>query len=87
MEKSISVMLTNRSIVSCNACLARNYESSLSPQIGERVNELYDVDIGRMTVTLCKRCLERLSSAINVTLLLAGKKITFEIEENGRPPP
>lgn len=55
-------------MASCNACLARNYDSTITPQIGDRVNALYEVHIGMMTPILCKRCLTRLETAISEVL-------------------
>lgn len=48
---------------SCNCCYARNYDSSFS-NFGERVDVIYEVQIGGMVPTLCKNCLTRLYEAV-----------------------
>lgn len=48
---------------SCNCCFARNYDNSFS-MLGERVDTLYEVQIGCMTSVLCNNCLKNLYGAI-----------------------
>ena len=48
---------------SCNCCYARNYDSSFS-MFGERVDTIYEVQIGCMVSVLCKNCLKKLYGAV-----------------------
>ena len=87
MEEHLIVKCTEDRFAICNSCFARNYESIAIQPIGERVNELYEVHVGVVTPVVCKRCLARLGSLIQETLGSTDKKITFETEEDARPPP
>ena len=67
MERKIKVYPA-RDRCSCNACYARNYESSLTPQIGKKVDALYEVHIGQLVSVLCEDCLDTLRTAIDVVV-------------------
>lgn len=49
---------------SCNVCFARNYDSSMPNVPGKRVDQLYELEIGRALITLCGECLSRLGETI-----------------------
>ena len=50
---------------SCNVCWARNYDSSMPHVPGRRVDQLYELEIGRTMITLCEECLKRLGKTIS----------------------
>ena len=53
----------SKSFCSCNCCYARNYDSSYA-NFGERVDMIYEVQIGGMVPMLCRRCLKKLYEAV-----------------------
>ena len=78
MENKIEVVPAKGSC-SCNACMARNYDSSLKPQIGKRVDDLFEVHVNMVVLTLCAECLAELG--------MACLGLELEEEEDERPPP
>ncbi len=60
----ISVKKTKEKIRSCNGCFAKNYESSL-PTFNEKVDLLFEVNIGSQQTCLCEKCLNRLHHAVS----------------------
>ena len=48
---------------SCKCCYARNYDSTYS-MFGERVDTLYEVQIGCTVTARCKNCLKNLYEAV-----------------------
>ena len=64
-----------KDIATCNVCCARNYDSHITPEIGKKVNRLYDVMIGRhclQQITLCGLCITSLYKALDHFIALAG---------------
>lgn len=51
-------------IRSCNHCYARNYQTSLFPTVGRRVDVLYDLVIDHTMLCLCEDCLKELKELI-----------------------
>lgn len=64
-EIRLALQVSTEHLDSCNACFARNYDPIISPPLGERVDKLYKLKVGMMTVTLCPKCLLRLRGLIN----------------------
>lgn len=58
-EKRIEVSLVKDNIATCNACLAGNYESSLTNERG-KVGKLYEFRINNICLRFCKHCLLKL---------------------------
>lgn len=52
-------------IDSCNACFARNYEPTSLFPVGKKVDKLYKLRVGMMTMSLCPECLARLRGMID----------------------
>lgn len=53
---------TEWKIASCNSCYAHTH--STSRPLGERVDMLYELQIGSMVVTLCDKCCNKLIEVI-----------------------
>ena len=53
-------------LAQCNVCYARNYDSgrTIGDDIGERVDELYDVRIGQQGLTLCDACRKHVAAIL-----------------------
>nr|WP_325294908.1 hypothetical protein [uncultured Oscillibacter sp.] len=51
-------------IASCNACLARNYDTTIATGTGERVDTLYEIHVSSgssgISICLCRDCLCKL---------------------------
>lgn len=51
-------------IASCNACLARNYDTTFATGVGERVDTLYEIHVSSgssgLSLCLCRDCLCKL---------------------------
>ena len=75
MEREFKVRHA-REYCSCNACYARNYASTLTPQIGRQVDTLYEVHIGQFVSVLCGDC-----------LAVLGHEVMEALHEDARPPP
>ena len=59
-EEKLTLDVSTQDIASCNVCYAHNYDSTQGDFIGERVERLYELRIGNMTMLLCDKCLDRL---------------------------
>jgi len=59
-EERLTLTVSSQDIASCNICYAHNYDSISADSIGERVDRLYELRIGSLTMTLCDKCLDRL---------------------------
>lgn len=72
MKREITISKLARDIGSCAICMARNYDASVQPAIGHKVDTLYDLDFGSANgstiVRLCPDCLGALREEINATL-------------------
>jgi len=64
MSGSIRVRPTSEHIASCNACLARNYDTVIETGVGERVDTLYEIHVSSgssgLSFCLCRDCLCKL---------------------------
>ena len=68
---------------SCRACLAHNYDSTMKPELGRRVDKLYEVHIGMLTPILCEDCLASLGGCICAMLLNTADEA---LREDEHPP-
>lgn len=68
---------------SCRVCLARNYDSAMKPEIGKRVDKLYEVHIGALTPVLCEECLADLGGLLCAKVLEIADEALYE---EARPP-
>lgn len=68
---------------SCRVCLAHNYDSVMGPEIGKRVDKLYEVHIGSFTPVLCEECLAALGGLICAKVLEIADEA---LNEDARPP-
>ncbi len=71
----LSIELSNNHIAACNSCYAHTHETSSLHSIGEKVDRLYELQIGSMVMTLCDKCLDEL-----VEKIINRPK---EVQENG----
>ena len=53
---------------SCIVCNAINYHSDNKHNFYTRVNKIYSLTIGGMTISICKRCLQNLKDMITLEL-------------------
>lgn len=64
MSGTIRVRPVTEHISSCNACLARNYDSVIETGVGERVDTLYEIYVSSgssgLSFCLCRDCLCKL---------------------------
>lgn len=61
-EARINIKPAEWKIASCNSCYAHTHSSSRP--LGEKVNMLYELQIGNMIVTLCDKCCDKLIEVI-----------------------
>lgn len=70
-------------VESCRVCSARNYDSIIKPELGKRVDKLYEVHIGSLTPVLCEECLASLGGLICAKVLAIADEA---LHEDAQPP-
>lgn len=59
-EERLTLAVKTQGIAACSICYAHNYDTDSGDALGERVDRLYELRIGSLTMTLCDKCLDRL---------------------------
>lgn len=76
MSGSVRVRPIREHIASCNACLARNYDTTIATGTGERVDTLYEIHVSSgssgISICLCRDCLCKLVGEAYLTCNLAS---------------
>lgn len=57
--EKLTLEVSIHDVASCSICCAHNYDSAQDNIVGERVDKLYELRIGRQVVTLCDKCLNQ----------------------------
>lgn len=63
-EEKMTLEISPHDVASCNICCAHNYDSPHDNIVGERVDRLYELRVGKQVMTLCDKCLNRLSAML-----------------------
>lgn len=66
---------------SCNCCRARNYESSVNLDIGERVDVLYELCIDHAHIALCEKCLAKVAEVAGAIVGITNPKAARPLYE------
>ena len=76
MSGSVRVRPIREHIASCNACLARNYDTTIATGTVERVDTLYEIHVSSgssgISICLCRDCLCKLVGEAYLTCNLAS---------------
>ncbi len=77
-KERLTLEVSTQDIASCNICYAHNYDSISADSIGERVDRLYELRIGSLTMTLCDKCLDRLCEKLAQRLTAEEKSEAYD---------
>lgn len=77
-EERLTLEVSTQDIASCNICYAHNYDSAHGNAIGERVDRLYELKIGNLSMTLCDKCLNRLRERLAQRLSAEKEAETYD---------
>lgn len=72
---SLSELDAKKDTASCNICYARNYEATQPAALGEKVDHLYKLNLGRTAVILCDKCVDQLSALLDTFYRLRDHKL------------
>lgn len=77
-EEKLTLEVSTQDIASCNICYAHNYDPISGDSIGERVDRLYELRIGSLTMTLCDKCLDRLRERLAQRIATEDKPKAYD---------
>lgn len=75
-EDRLTLEVKTHDVAACSICRANNFDND-QYAIGERVDRLYELQIGSQVMTLCDKCLDRLREKLAQRVVAEEKPETY----------